>query len=329
MKPIINKPTVTPNGSLLTNITTDPFCFMFNSLAMGDVIAGVPAVKYMVENFYTEPDSYFVVAKEQFRDLFPFVPDHNFRDFDKKENLWNLPRGVLLGVLNKKNEPGITRNTPKHIHLGEYAAFVMSDRFLPRSVLNYVPLNPVDISKFNVDFSKAVILVTSYRDVTRMWQPEYILEVAKWVKEKGLIPVFIGKTGMDTSAKESVQPKTALPEDISEHGVDLRNQTSISELASIFSHSKAVCGLDSGPIHLAGTTSIPIVCGYTSVSAENRMPIRKEGKTIPIVPNIHCINCESRWRSNLWNFENCYLNTLECVKKMTPDKFINALSTII
>lgn len=329
MEPIVNKPTITPNGTVLTTLTTDPFCFMLNSIAMGDVIASVPVIKYMVENYYTRSDSYFVVAKKQFRPLMPFVPDENFRDFDVKDNLWNLPSGTVMGVLNKKNEHGITRTTPKHMLLGELASIVMADRILPRTALNYVPLEKVDVSHFGVDFSKAVILVTSYRDVTRMWYPEYILGVAKWISDKGLTPVFIGKTDMDPNVRESVKPKTALPADISEHGVDLRNKTTISELASIFWKAKAICGLDSGPIHLAGTTSIPIVCGYTSVSAENRMPVRSGGITIPIVPDLHCINCESRWRSNLWNFENCYFKTAECCNQMTPDRFIKALSAIL
>jgi len=120
-----------------------------------------------------------------------------------------------------------------------------------------------------------------------------------------------------------------LPDDITEYGVDLRNETTIEELASIFGEAKAVCGIDSGPIHLAGTTSIPIICGYTSVSPEFRIPYRKEGKTIAITPEIECIGCESRWRSNFWNFENCYYDTIECCKQMTSDKFISALKQVL
>lgn len=329
MNPIKNKYTTTHNGSLLLTQTLDPFCFVFNSLAMGDVIASVPVVKYMVENYYTTPDSYRVVAKKQFRELFPFVPDYNFRNYDvDKDSRWGLPPEYIMGLLNQKNQPGITRNTPKHMHLSQFASIKLADRILDTKHLNYVPLKSVDVTHFGVDFTKCVVLVTSYRDVTRMWHAEYILQVAKWLKSVGVTPVFIGKTDMDHGVREQIIPKTSLPNDVSEYGIDLRNKTTIPELATIFSQARAVCGLDSGPIHLAGTTSVPIICGYTSVSPEHRIPYRSEGVTYAIAPEIECIGCESRWRSNTWNYENCFFGHAKCCTVMTPDRFINVLKSL-
>lgn len=328
MNPIQNKPTITKNGNRLITQTLDPFCFMFNSLAMGDVIAAVPVVKYMTENFYTTPESYVVVAKPYFKELFPFVPDYNFRNFDQKDNNWDLPAGMVMALINKKNEKGVTRNTPKHMHLGQLASILMSDRILPEKHLHYVPLDVVDVSRFNVP-TNSVVLVTSYRDKTRMWHADHILGVAAWLKSNGILPVFIGKTDMDQNVRAEIIPKSSLPNDIGEFGLDLRNKTTIPELASIFRQTRAVCGLDSGPIHLAGTTEVPIVCGYTSVAAEHRIPYRMRGRTIAIAPEIECIGCESRWRSNLWNYENCYFGHAQCCSLMTPDRFINALSSIL
>jgi len=150
---------------------------------------------------------------------------------------------------------------------------MLSDRILPEKDLQYVSLEPVDVSDFDIDFSRAVVLVTSYRDVTRMWHSEHVLNVAEWLKVKGFMPIFIGKTDMDKTAREQIIPKSALPDDVSEYGIDLRNRTSLSQLASIMAQSRAVCGLDSGPIHLAGTTEVPIICGYTSVAPEHRLRI--------------------------------------------------------
>lgn len=308
---------------------TDGICFMINSFAMGDIIATAPVVKYMVDRYFPDHNDYSLVVKPEFRVFFPFVPDKNVFNYDKKENMWGIPQTHAIAPLNTKKESRIIRGTPKHMHLSTYAGIQMADRILSFDELNYVELPKVDVSKFGVDFSKAVIFVTSYRDVTRMWKPEHILEVASWVKDNGFIPVFIGKTDMDHTIQESLRPKTSLPDDISEYGVDLRNKTTILGLASIMSQSLAVCGVDSGPIHLAGTTKTPIVCGYTSVSSEYRIPIRKNAITIPIEPNIPCIGCESRWHSSYWNFENCYHKHVDCVGGMTPDKFISALKFIL
>jgi hypothetical protein len=307
----------------------NPFCFMLNSLAMGDVIATVPVVKYMIENYYTDPSTYRVVAKEMFRSLFDFIPDSNFQNFEDKENNWNIPQGWAIGILNQTVEKGtgVTRITPKALLLGQFAAIKIVGRLLDREDLNYVPLPAVDISKFNTDFSKSVILVSSYRDITRMWKPEYMLEIAAWVKSVGLLPVFIGKTDMNLDTH--LIPKTSLPVDIDSYGLDLRNKTTIPELATILGQSLVVIGLDSGPIHLAGTTKVPIICGYTSVDPKYRIPIREEGITYPIVADIPCSHCESNWAGNFWNYEHCYFGTNECCNQMTADKFITTLKEII
>ena len=302
---------------------------MLNSFALGDVIAATPVVKYMVSKFYTNKNTYRVVAKKAFRDLFHFIPDENFLPFENKENFWGVPKDFAVGALNRKNEPRLTRLTPKSLHLTDYASLAFCDRLIPQNELNYIALIPTDINHFGIDFSKAVILISTYRDQTRSWRNDSILETAKWIKSQGLIPVFVGKTDIEQDLSEAHKPKTSLPNDLSEYGVDLRNKTTLRELYSIFRVSKAVCGVDSGPVHLAGTTDVPIICGYTSVAAEFRVPRRMKGETYPIQVDIPCINCESRWRTNYWNFEKCFTKTEDCSKMLTSEKFIDILKNIL
>lgn len=303
------------------------FCFMLNSLAMGDVIAAVPVVKYMIERHYTDSSLYKVVAKEMFRPFFWFVSDSNFTNFEDKENDWGIPKGWALGVLNQKKEAGtgIIRNTPKAIHLTQFASFKLCDRNIPLEYLNYVSLPKVDISRFGVDFGNTVIIVSSYRDETRMWESSYILELAEYIKSKGCLPVFIGKTDMNLDTH--LIPKTSLPNDVSYYGLDLRNDTTVEELATIIGEARAIVGLDSGPIHLAGCTSTPIICGYTSVDPVFRIPLRTKGEFHPIVPLISCCHCESNWASHFHNYEVCYLihNRNRCCKEMTAQRFIEHL----
>lgn len=300
----------------------NPFCFMFNSLAMGDMVASVPVVKWAAENIYHEdPSDYIVVANEAFRPLFPFVPDANWRDFEKKENSWGVPAHFAMSTLNQKREL-ITRNTPKHMHLGQFASIKMLDRILSYNELQYVPLKLVSLAKFDLD-PKYVVFVSTYRDETRAWHAKHLLETASWVQGQGYEPVFIGKTDIDAQVI-----KTSLPVRIG-FGYDLRNKTTVAELASILGQAKAVVGLDSGPIHLAGTTNTPIVCGYTSVSPEFRVPIRPISDTQAIVPELPCIGCESKWSSHFHDFSKCYLTHTQCCELMTSDKFIECLKRVL
>jgi ADP-heptose:LPS heptosyltransferase len=302
----------------------NPLCFMFNTLAIGDVIAAVPVIKWALDNLYTDPKDYIVVSKGMFRPFFHFVPDSNWRDFDKKDNSWDVPATFAMTTLNQKKEQ-LARNTPKHMHLAQFASIKMLDRILNVDQLNYLPIQDAPIDHLNLP-KKYVVFVSSYRDETRAWHAEHLLGTARWCESKGFEPVFIGKT--DMNIEPHLVPKTSLPQKL-DFGIDLRNKTTIQELASVMGGAKAVCGLDSGPIHLAGTTSVPIVCGYTSVLPEFRIPIRRDGQTVVVMPNIPCIGCESKWESHFWNFENCYLKHIDCCKAMTSDKFIACLEQIL
>ncbi len=304
-------------------LTINPTCFMINSIAMGDVIASVPVIKYMIDNFYKDPATYLVIAEEMFRPFFHFVPDSCFHRFEDKANEWSIPPSFAVAALNQPVVKSLTRPTPRHMSLGQFSAIKFANRILEDKDLRYIPLIDVDVSRFGVDFSKAVILVSSHRDATRAWHAESILETAAYIEKRGYIPVFIGKTDMNLDTH--LVPKTYLPNDLN-IGVDLRNHTTIPELAAIMKRSKAVCGIDSGPIHLAGTTDTTIICGYTSILPEHRIPVRTKGKTYSILPDIPCIGCESRWMSHFWNYEKCYLQHIECCKEMKSNLFINYLA---
>lgn len=290
---------------------------------MGDVIAAAPVIKYMIDNKHKNTDTYSVVAKMAFKPILHFVPDDKFIDFDKP---WNL-KGEAVSTLNTKKEGNLTRNTPKRMHLSHFASIKLTDSIIPLEHLNYVPLIKVDVSHFGIDFSKSVILVTSYRDLSRSWHSDYILGTADYIRSKGLYPIFVGKTDKDIA--DTLKTESSLPKDIYQYGIDLRNQTTIPELASIMEEAKAVCGLDSGPIHLAGTTSTPIVCGYTSVDAKHRIPTRKTGKTYIVKPDLDCLYCESEWIAHFWNFSKCYLKHIDCCRLMTPELFIKYLEEIL
>jgi len=97
--------------------------------------------------------------------------------------------------------------------------------------------------------------------------------------------------------------------------------------------SKAILGMDSGLIHLAGTTEIPIICGYTIASPDVRFPTRKAGKTFGVVPNVQCKHCLTDWQLPFHDFDfkgdGCYFKHIECCNQMTADKFIKCLEQVL
>jgi hypothetical protein len=300
----------------------DKVVYCLNSAAVGDLIAAAPSVKYAIENFHKNSD-YLVGIHEEFRVFFPFVPEDKFvevkAEYDKEYAIRHLN---MLGVGGK-----VCKLTPSRMNLTHYASVSLLARVLPEHQLQYVPLQKVDVSRYGLDFSKCVIIITTFRDKQRTIPAEEITKIAEFVQYKGLTPVYVGKTGAISIWKKNLA-KTDF--EYPGFGVDLRNDTTFLELASIMDQAKAVVGMDGGPIHLAFTTKVPVVCGFTTVAPEFRIPYRGSVKTEAVVPNIFCNFCESNWSLNYWDFSKCprKLEAAECVTKMSSGKFINALSKL-
>lgn len=300
----------------------DKTIYCLNSAAVGDLIAAAPSIKYAIENFHKKAD-YFVGIHEHFKPLFPFVPEDRFlevkADYDKTFAVRHLN---MLGVGGMN-----CKLTPSRMKLTEYASIGLLGRILPEQQLKYVSLPKVDISHFGVDFSKAVVIMTTYRDKQRSIKAPEIVKIAEYVAAKGLIPVFAGKTGAISIWKNSLA-KTEF--EYPGFGIDLMDKTTLLELATIMGQAKAVVGMDSGPVHLAFTTDVPVVCGFTTVAPDLRIPYRGLAKTEAVVPEIFCNFCESNWSLNAWNFQKCprQMELAECVTKMSSDKFIKALNKL-
>lgn len=297
----------------------DKTIYCLNSAAVGDLIASAPSLKYAIDNFHKKAE-YFVGIHEHFKPLFPFVPEDKFvevkADYDKTFAVRHLN---MLGVGGMN-----CKLTPSRLKLTDYASIGLLGRVLFDHETKYLPLPEVDVSHFGVDFSKSVIIITTFRDKQRSILGSELVKIAEYVQAKGLTPVYVGKTGAISIWKKNLA-KTDF--EYPGFGIDLMNKTSLLELASIMGRSKAVVGMDSGPIHLAFTTDVSVACGFTTVSPELRIPYRGLAKTEAVVPNITCNFCESNWSLNTWNFNNCprQMQLAECVTKMTANKFIKAL----
>ena len=297
----------------------DKVVYCLNSAAVGDLIAAAPVLKYAIHNFHSRTD-YKVGIYEDFKCLFPFVPEEKFVSVST-----NCEQGYAIRYLNPPGVGGVVcRLTPSRVKLTQYASINLLGRVLNDFELQYLKLPEVDIDHYGIDFSKAVIIITTYRDKQRTIQASEILKIAEYVDHKGLIPVFVGKVGAISIWKKNLAKTDFVYPGF---GIDLRDKTSFLELVTIMGKSKAIIGMDSGPIHLAFTTNTPIACGFTTIQPELRIPFRPNAKTEYITPTAWCSFCESNWSLNTWNFNNCprKMELAQCVTEITADKFIKAL----
>jgi ADP-heptose:LPS heptosyltransferase len=189
-------------------------------------------------------------------------------------------------------------------------------------------VNEINISKFALP-EKYVVLTTGYTADVKAWPAEEVNLVASWLVANGVTPVFLGKR------VSNAQYTSAYDDDVNYSlGLDLREQTSLLEATAIMASAEATCGVDNALLHFAGCTDVPIVAGFTFVSAHLRAPYRDGqvagGKTIVIEPpESSCKACQNRMH-HLYNhlFTTCYIGTKECTTHMTAERFIAALQVL-
>jgi len=106
----------------------------------------------------------------------------------------------------------------------------------------------------------------------RTWDAVNWMTLTKILNERGIYVVSIGKDSSETGFFNVDKPVFNFE---IEHGMNLMNKTSISDCWHIISKSSAFITMDSGLLHLAGTTDANIFHLGSSIKPEFRIPYRK------------------------------------------------------
>jgi ADP-heptose:LPS heptosyltransferase len=126
--------------------------------------------------------------------------------------------------------------------------------------------------KFNLP-DKYVVIHPAQTWDSRTWEREKWQEIVNKLNSRGIYVVSIGKNSSEISDHIN-QDKPAWDLKISK-GVDLTNKTNLSQSWHILNKSDAVITMDSGILHLAGTTDTFIVQLGSSINPRFRAPYRK------------------------------------------------------
>lgn len=148
---------------------------------------------------------------------------------------------------------------------------------------------------------------------------EYWNPIIEHVVAQGLTPVFLGKAVVDTGNAKNIH--TIFSDKIRyDLGVNLLDQTTLTQAAAIMSRAEVVIGHDNGLLHLAGCTDVPIVFGYNLASPQHREPHRPVGKVFNVTLNdaeLACIHCQSRTNFLIgFSFRECFYGDLACIPKL-------------
>jgi ADP-heptose:LPS heptosyltransferase len=296
---------------------------------LGDSIARLPAIVYILQHC-PHVKSIRLFAQDYFREivehLFP-VEQVKFVGYSQiKEELKRQPSEAYMGT-------DIRQHSTLHTHLTHHAFHTIVDtQPMHISSYNYPQLNlnilPTKLNLLNKSYA---VITTGFTAPVREWLPSEINKVAQWFNLKGITPVFLGKK--QNEFREGGITEATFSEGIDYSlGINLIDSTSLLEAAKIMAGAKVVVGIDNGLLHLAGMTQVPIVAGYTSVSAYNRMPIRNGmigWNTRMVTPSVGCSPCQSQALLHFnFDYRTCYYGDYACIPTMTAQKFIKELEFV-
>lgn len=304
--------------------------FLMDSGGLGDLIGSIPAINYVYKH---HPH---VIAHL-------WVPDFAF-ELTKRSLPNDINRLVIRphSMSHKYNDKFYGRCVGKHIHtnLGthqtKHAFSTLVNTEVELDEMNYLSVDTkdVDVSKFNLP-AKYIVMSTGFTSPVREFLPKHVNKVSEYIVSKGYSPIFLGRTESSNGAGHII--KGQFKEDINYSlGINIIDKTSLLETHKIISGAKTIVGLDNGLLHLAGTTEIPIVGGFTTVAKEHRMPIRHGEIGWNFYPvevskeKLACIGCQSNFQFTYnHNFTSCFYDDYACLELLNSDLYIEQLEKII
>ncbi len=309
--------------------------FYTASLAIGDCISATPTIRKLSEVYNTKvvvfshhPDIFkrlpYVDRSEDVKDFITLEKSEQLRrQFDVHYSFWKMGQKIPMS-----DDRGIEM---KHaiIDIRQYHAIDNGFTLLPHELhCDFVP-DEEEIPDLPEEF---VCLHPFKNWPSRTWDNKNWEDLILKLTSSGLSVDLIGKDSLDSNLlqylKKGVNGKTddRVFHEIEKRErmdlefdsvIDLTNQTSLSQAWKIIDRAKVVVTMDSGILHLAGTTDTHIIQLGSSINPVFRAPYRKSMQTYKYsyVHGSCDLFCASNMKYSLRDWQNgCNGGTpIQCV----------------
>lgn len=302
--------------------------FIFLNGGMGDYICWMRSIQWLMEKCtwihgtLIAPDYFAEFANYWMKDF----PNWRYMLYHKTKENPEVDQTPYRGPLDLQTQA--LNATGAHLLTCGWVYFTNKEK-APVGWDDYPSFKSTDLMKVPLpatarilEGKRFVIMITGTTTPSRTIPGKYWNPIIEYVREKGLIPVFLGKAKTITGNPRNIHTKwdSEIRFDL---GVDMREQTTLMQAASLMNYAKLVIGHDSGLLHLAGCTDTPIVFGYNIAAPEHRKPRRKSGKVYDVfVPEseLACTFCQSRTNFVIgYNFQKCFYGDTKCIDMLFAD----------
>ena len=233
---------------------------------LGDLICSTPTIKKLYD-YYEKKITVLSQMPEIFKNN-PYV-EESFKNSSVDINYFKqnyLLHDTFYNV-GKKNQYGIEY---KHnmIDIRQFHAIQLGFMLAKDEMECFY--KPTYDKKYH--FHKNSVVIHPVQNwATRTWSAENWMKLTKMLYDDGVYVISIGKDSSETGFYNVQKPIFNFE---IEYGMNLMNKTNISDCWHIINDAKAVVTMDSGILHLAGTTDTHIIHLGSHLKPEFRAPYR-------------------------------------------------------
>ncbi len=291
---------------------TVPVSFVFGSGGVGDYINWFSAMKYV------KAEHPHVDGRIYTSELFRHVAEWLVKDWPR----WKvLPAEKFNATYERGSQvafakPGTQLINACGAHLMDIGFMYFCCMWPPPDEFLFLPEIDFEVPwkwpELDPKSNYAVFTPCATSDIREMPAHGFDAIVDHTLK-KGITPVFLGKRELSKKYASKINGFNMSV------GVDLRERTNLLEAVQIMRGAKFVAGLDNGLLHLAGTTSVPVLFGMNVTEIHHRNLRRRKGLTVNLTIDDHrlpCIGCQSKMRFiQNHDFRKCFFKDFETKNK--------------
>jgi autotransporter strand-loop-strand O-heptosyltransferase len=245
--------------------------FLTVTPALGDQICATPTIRKLSE-IYASKVAVISHVPDLFRNL-PYVSEcYHINDVNLDEISSQYDLHKTFHLLGKTDSLGIEFKHAicdiRQFHAKDLG-FMLKDEEMS---CDFIPsADPESIDQFNLPKEYVVLHPVQSWD-SRSWAKEKWQDLSDKLENAGMNVVTIGRDSGEQQHRGKLD-KPAFNIDLKK-GIDLVNKTSLDQSWHILKNSKAVITMDSGVMHLAGTTDTHIFQLGSNLDPKFRAPYR-------------------------------------------------------
>lgn len=315
---------------------------------IGDIILTTPAVSalrnafpsafisYIVEEPYRELvegnpclDKVYVLKKKQrSKDFWKFIRQIRKEKVDVVIDFHSGPRASLITLfsgaklkigyrikyrnfiydikLPRSSERGPIHSVENHINLVKALGISITPSFpafIPEAQEKEAEKVNKVIRENKLEGKKIIVLHISAGNEFRDWGADNWIQTINLLAQQPEVRIVLVGAAEDKKAEEEILKKSKAAT------LSLVGRLNLRELREFISHSSLFVGPDSGPMHIAATTSTPIVALFGPTLPANFAPW--QAKATLIEKNLDCRPCKQR---------TCIHEDFRCLKTIKPEE---------